>query len=164
MAMSLKARLNMESLYALRREFRAEFEDFTETMAKRGAANIKRRIYAQSYGHAPLNPLYRKRKKRHGLDTRILIATGAYVASIEARRQNKHQWIIAPRPGASHGRRAMSTIGLWLEYGTRRMPARPHFRPEAAKLRKEMMAEAKKRASKIGKGVKGVQIIAVGRD
>ncbi|KKM03818.1 hypothetical protein LCGC14_1770640, partial [marine sediment metagenome] len=99
---------------------------------------------------APLSRRWKSFKARHGLDPRVLIATGAYVASIQPRQISQNRWTVAPAANVkmANKNKAMSTLGLWLEFGTVGMPARPHFRPEIqvaeALLRKEGRAKLNK--------------------
>lgn len=150
-------------LVQLRRAFRFNFEGIPEALAKRGAARVRQNIYGQRYKHVALNPLYRRWKVKHGLDPRILIATGKYVESIVARKQNKTTWLVAPAAGETFGKagRAMSTLGLWLEYGTKHMPARPHFRPEAARLQVELVQMGKRGVATIVKDIRAVRMVRV---
>lgn len=151
MTISIEAKLQLGKLHDLRSLFRSEFAGIPEKEAKLSAERIKRNIYKQSYGHVPLSRPYLKWKIKRGLDARILIATGAYVASIEARKQNATTWIVAPRAGTQHKGRALSTIGLWLEYGTRNMPARPHFRPDLQIVYQRLQQSGETSAKKIAK-------------
>lgn len=90
----------------------------------------------------PLNPDYKKWKRRNSLDTRMLRATGEYVNSIVPRLDEENsQFVVAPanrihkHPIYEGQDATLDQIGVWLEYGTvnadgtPRMPARPHWRP-----------------------------------
>lgn len=160
--MQLSVTLRTRRLIDLRTAFRRVFQGFVEQQALTSAAMIKSNIYAQRYGHRPLSPGYARWKRRRGLDPRILIATGLYVQSIGARpysaafggrQTDTEAWVVSPAPGARHGKLALSTLGLWLEYGTRRMPARPHFRPEAARVANEMKRKGTTNVKKLAQQI-----------
>lgn len=98
------------------------------------------RIKMQSFDHPELTLKYKKRKLRWRYDQRILIATRQYIKSFT---------VIPTALGASLGIDdsigvkdiqhnplfktgkpiAMSTLSNFLEYGTKTMPPRPHWRP-----------------------------------
>lgn len=82
----------------------------------------------------PLSPDYVKRKALLGLDTRILIATGEYLANIKVRRVNntgktaRHVGVDSSTKH-SESNLLMSDLALILEYGTSdgRIPPRSHY-------------------------------------
>lgn len=114
-----------------------EVDSETKRQVMRASQAVKAGIEAQAFGHAPLNKDYREQKKNKGLDSRILIATGQYVRSITYWKEGKGSWVAGIRRGATHsGGVDMAQLGKWLEYGTKNMPARPHFRPIAREMRK----------------------------
>lgn len=129
---------------------------------------------------ADLNEDYLAWKDRNGLDTRTLIATGGYVQSISplpvrdrlgrftSFSKMTPSQIPDLRLGATpgFGRSKQSDdgspdsdsptyrqIGLWLEYGTSTMPARPHFGPAIFNFRtKELPALNARLAELMKKG------------
>jgi hypothetical protein len=80
----------------------------------------------------PLSPSYLEWKKRKGLDTRILIATGQYLDSFKVYRSGKY-WVAGVEKDRLHyfeGKVVkIGDLAKWLEFGTRKMPPRPHWRP-----------------------------------
>jgi hypothetical protein len=154
MAFSVHVQLKLRKLNDLRKQYRMEFDGLPEDQARIAAEALKRGIYGQRYGHHPLARSYRTWKRKHGLDSRILIATGEYVRSITAYRQNATTWIAGPLPGTTTtGGFAMTTLALWLEYGTRHMPARPHYRIEVAAARERMRQQGAIRIQRLAKNV-----------
>ena len=102
-----------------------------EEMANQFADDLRQIISRQLISWVPLSSGYAIRKRTLGLDPRILIATGRYVNSIQAMQQKDGGWIVSIpdeplRPGSKH---TLKDLARWLEYGTLRMPARPHWRP-----------------------------------
>jgi hypothetical protein len=83
---------------------------------------LKDAIEQQRLGHTPLTEKYLRWKRRHGLDERILIARHEdnYYQSIKARAIGQFSWTVGPSP-------EFQELGMWLEFGTRTMPARPHL-------------------------------------
>jgi hypothetical protein len=131
-------------------------------IAEEFAKYVQTIIYKQKYKWKPLSARYLQRKKDQHLDLRILIATKAYVQSIRAipRRRDKKvvSWSVGPGgPGEIHEPSGLKlkTLARWLEFGTSRMPARPHWRPAwsayirkkktyAKQIMKKIMKETKK--------------------
>ncbi len=102
-----------------------------EEMANQFADDLRGIISRQLISWVPLSSGYAIRKRTLGLDPRILIATGRYVNSIQAMQQKDGTWLVSVpdeplRPGSKH---TLKDLARWLEYGTLRMPARPHWRP-----------------------------------
>jgi hypothetical protein len=100
-------------------------------LAAEFADDLKSIISRQLIAWVPLSPVYKKRKRILGLDPRILIATGRYVASIQPVQQDDGSWVVSVpdeplRPGSKY---TLKDLARWLEYGTETMPARPHWRP-----------------------------------
>ena len=101
-------------------------------------AYIKRVIEEQRYQWYPLSYKYLDWKKTTGLDQRTFIATGEYVDSIKVFKfYNKAKDSIGYVVGLPHKKHTMSNLYLddlakVLEYGTKTMPARPHWRPAIA--------------------------------
>jgi len=94
---------------------------------------LKSSIETQSLGLAPLSESWTRTKAARGLDPRILMATKEYISSM----------VLTP---VGQGKFAVEADGerfKLLEYGTRSMPARPHFRPavKAARAAKPQAIE-----------------------
>lgn len=118
----------------------SEFDQAARRVAEEVAKRVKQRIRSQAYGHAPLSPKYRAWKIKKGLSPKILIATGQYVGSIRAWKEGRGSWHAGVTPGARHSSGVdMQQLAVWLEYGTSRMPARPHWRIELEWAEKQMM-------------------------
>jgi hypothetical protein len=95
----------------------------------------------------PLSPAYLRWKERLGLDTGRLVRTRHYYynlsltttdtgfeitpTGIEPAIFDKYKRLVNPNP------QSYDVIAKWLEYGTKRMPARPHWRPVAFRAEKE---------------------------
>lgn len=101
-------------------------------MGEAFVANLKGAIEGQSIPMAPLSAKWLAEKSRKGLDTRILIAFRAYIESIVMTPTGKGRVEVS----------ADSKMQRLLEYGTKTMPARPHWRPAmkgAEKAKKQAM-------------------------
>lgn len=100
-------------------------------MAEEFADDLKAIITRQLIAWVPLNPKYVQRKRLLGLDPRILIATGRYVSSIQPIPQPDGSWVVGvPNESLRAGSKyTLQDLARWLEYGTQKMPARPHWRP-----------------------------------
>jgi hypothetical protein len=131
------------------------------------AREVRMRIRAQVYNWPDLSEKYLQWKEEQGLDTRMLIAYGYYINSINAWEtptgvQVGIGGIAGEEPFHKRSGLSLRLIGRWLEYGTFnednsvRMPARPHWRPtildwknnkfpsEKAKIKELMVAKAKR--------------------
>lgn len=105
--------------------------NLNQQIAQEFADDLKAIIERQLIAWVPLSPTYAQRKRMLGLDPRILIATGRYVNSIQPIEQPDGSWVVSVpdeplRDGSKH---TLKDLARWLEYGTRHMPARPHWRP-----------------------------------
>ena len=119
-------------------------------IAKEMAKEIRDKIYRQEFPHvasAPLSPTYVAWKDRMGLDPRVLIATGKYVRAI-GYVETPYGGIVGLVRKTRKGKKPLpyALLQRWLEYGTRKMPARPHWRP--------MMTEWKSRRREFGLRIK----------
>ena len=98
-------------------------------------AYIQQVIEQQQYNWAALSDDYVDWKRYTGLDSRIFIATGEYVDSIQTFKHiNPDTKQIGYLVGVPHKKHSGSKVYLdhlanILEFGTRNMPARPHWRP-----------------------------------
>ncbi len=97
------------------------------------------------YKWKPLNPDYKMWKIRKGLDRRIFIAYGYYLDSIKV-YQSGHDWVVGVDPFRIHMKTGirMKKLARYLEYGTSKMPARPHWRPAYEYVRKHIDRYVKK--------------------
>lgn len=80
---------------------------------------LKSHIESGSGHLTPLSANWSEYKARHGLDPRVLIATGEYLDSFTVSRVGERTWMLSP---VGH-----EELAGWLEYGTGDMPARPHW-------------------------------------
>jgi hypothetical protein len=136
------------------RAFRAAvpqvFVEYGEQQAQAFVDELKFKITSQLFGHRPLSRDYYLFKLKNSLDPRILIATGDYLDGIMFERVDDTSGVVF-RCGMARRMHATSELPLatlqrFLEDGTDRMPARPHWRPQAAVFRG--------RAREIGNGLR----------
>lgn len=102
-------------------------------------------ITGQKLSWRPLTPSYLAGKGVLGLDTRVLIATGEYLGSIDIRKVkqggDKIRYHVGVDPDATHsGGLNMGVLALVMEYGTAdgRVPARPHYGVTWNQVRKQV--------------------------
>lgn len=115
-------------------------------LAEEFADDLKMLISRQLIAWVPLNPKYKRHKRKMGLDPRILIATGRYIESIQPIQQPDGGWIVSvpAEPLRGGSKYTLKDLARWLEYGTRHMPARPHWRP-AKQIWKTKLYQMKRR-------------------
>ena len=118
-----------------------------KSLSEKFAQKVRTIIYKQMYNWKPLSEKYLEKKKREGLDQRILIATKKYVKSIKSIRKDTGRrsqggvgviYSTGPVGETTEGI-PLTLLGRWLEYGTadkkhgdhggKGMPPRPHWRP-----------------------------------
>ncbi len=147
----VKTRVDRRRTPFLSKDFNREFGNLSREIAFKTAKRIRRRIREQRISLAPLSTRWKSFKAKHGLDPRILIATGTYVASIQPRQLSKDRWVVAPAANVTmaNKNKAISTLGLWLEFGTQFMPPRPHFRPEIKVAEALMLKQGRESIKKI---------------
>ena len=139
-------------------EYKKEFEKrvgilvrvekgFDKWIAEKIADLTKTAIKEQrwKYKWKPLNPQYKAWKMRKGLDPRILIAYGYYINSIKTYKSGR-DWVVGVDPFQIHPKTGirMKKLARYLEYGTSKMPARPHWRPAFEYVRKHIDRYIKK--------------------
>lgn len=92
----------------------------------------------------PLSPKYREYKKRNLLDPRKLIATGEYIDSIDVTEDGEGNIMVAPNNKRRDGTTITNRdLGKFLEYGTARMPKRPHWKPTIKAFKKTILKKVK---------------------
>ena len=127
----------------MRKAIRLE-KGYERRMAEYIVDYLRKGILRQRWKHRwkPLSERYRRYKLRKGLDTRILLAYHYYVNSITAYRSG-NDWVVGIKPFQKHPKTLMSMekLARFLEFGTSRMPPRPHWRPA--------FYEAQKNAGKV---------------
>lgn len=99
------------------------------------AITVKEKLKDQAYPHSPLTDAYLEHKRKSDLDLRILIATQYYLLRIGVYEDG--DTIFAGVPDETH---VYSNVNLrdlsnWLEFGTERMPPRPHLTVEYSNLK-----------------------------
>lgn len=92
---------------------------------------IDNQHYAKSGKWAPLSISYLKYKRKHHLSDKIWVATGHLKNSIYVRKSGGHTYTVGISPTKKYPGTTVKVIDVakWMEYGTRRMPPRPLFRP-----------------------------------
>lgn len=139
-------------------------------IAEDAAEEVRERIENQTYNHIPLSKKYLKWKDYWGLDTRILIRTGTYVEGIKVVEvqyprgvgyrvgfeEDAHTPLLDSKGRiiSDDGGPLLTVLAKWLEYGTRNMPARPHFMPVYRDIITSIKAIKKKMRTGIEKELK----------
>lgn len=134
---------DIDSLEQMFKRFGAIFKVQAQIAATKTSKKVAQEIVkeakeileTQRYNWKPLKDYYKRWKIKEGLDERILIATGFYRDNIKwwvDRAGNIHFGV---RPKVIH---KPSGMPLWQlarihEYGTRRIPSRPLWRPLLSK-------------------------------
>ena len=116
------------------------FSEFVEYMAEKMRDNIKKAIELQRYRvkWKPLSIPYLKYKRLHHLSLKTWKATGLLYRSIAYKKHNDYYIIgINPYMRYKNGMRVID-VARYLEYGTRKSPARPLFRPVIFEMRKNL--------------------------
>lgn len=124
-------------------EVRNEIENVSKDLVTEFRDNIRKNVFDM----APLSPRYKAWKIRKGLDRRILIAQKKYIQAIGY--ENTPYGV---RIGVMKGFRVdkikkkdgttqkkvirYKDLVRWLEYGTTKMPPRPHWRPQMRKWKR----------------------------
>ena len=109
---------------------RLEAMDLMTIMADAVLARLTAAIKDQIYTWTPLTAAYAKEKEEKKLDPRILIATGGYIEAFKVTSTKTAVFAGVPNdPLPSNPNVTFGLLGNWLEYGTDRMPARPHYAP-----------------------------------
>lgn len=112
--------------------------------AERSKDRIKSNILRQAYSDWPaLSEETLKRKRSEGSDLRKLIEHREYVKAIRVIPMGPNQWgvgVLKTAVDPDDKRRSLAEIGLFHEYGTKKMKARPHWRREYAQFQQELMA------------------------
>lgn len=118
-----------------------------EAAAKDAAKKVADSIRLQTRTWTPLSPWYLRWKERHNLSLDILKATGFYMSQIAARKMEKYVYV-AGVPDTRHPywkKVTLAEIFRYLEFGTWRIPARPHFRPVLWEMKQDMLKLITKR-------------------
>lgn len=132
--------VDMYATYAL--------EAFRTRIRAQGFASFRVILYPESQTN--LSPRWLDRKEAKGADSRTMIATGHYVESLSVFKKIKKEgrqryW----RVGFKDGLRArdldgdpvkatLAQVAVWQEFGTTQIPARPHWKPQLNRMRREL--------------------------
>jgi len=112
-----------------------------QVLASRYYDALKHHLESQDLPLAPLNDWYRQWKEKHGLDSRILIATGELMDNIKIYDIAIGKAFIGIKGGKQHkGGIDMALLALIHEYGSveRGMPARPLYRLTFEELKSQL--------------------------
>lgn len=93
-----------------------------------------------------VSPGYQRRKTAAGYGSVTLVRRGRYARSISATVLKNGVQLFAK--GSNFKKIPYSTIGMWLEYGTKFMPPRPHWRVMGKRLEHEFPERAHKTVQK----------------
>lgn len=96
-----------------------DIQEIIEDEMDKAKEELVSKIESQSLGLAGLSEKWERYKNTHGLDPRVLIATGDYIDSFTVERKGKRTWQLYPKGNEQ--------LAEWLEYGTSTMPPRPHW-------------------------------------
>lgn len=116
-------------LTAVVKAVRVGMPEYRRTFAGIVRDLIKAGIQTQFFTLKPLTKRYLKWKIRHGYDRRILIRTGNYLDSIIVRDIKRGSAVTIDPKARTFNGQPMWKLAHWLEYGTKRMDPRPHWRP-----------------------------------
>jgi hypothetical protein len=111
-------------------------DDAAKACADQTMVWLRTSILTRSLNLKPLSDLYAARK---GIDNPILVDTRNYLDSIMVRRSAEAQGWAVDLPTDQ-----LRSLAQWLEFGTRTMPPRPHFRPAADYARSKIAPEVGK--------------------
>lgn len=116
--------------------------------------SVKTVLEKQLYHWPPLTEKYAKSKQRKGLDPRILIATGKYKDAIQVIREETREdgvtysvgvpGTFETGPKTARKKLPLELLGRWLEFGTKSMPPREHWRPVWSALVRNLHPVTKK--------------------
>lgn len=108
-----------------------EYHEVAVELGEYIAQKVKENIESQKLALAPLDREYREGKIKSGGDPRTLINTGEYVDSIKVTdidiRGDEIDVFISVEDSVTRTGISMKELAAYLEYGTRRMPARLPF-------------------------------------
>lgn len=128
------------------------FEEEAQKLAKGVVAEIN----SQPFWWEPLNPKYKARKERAGLNPDMLKATEDYVQSIGIQEVKRGKKSFSIRIGVPNRRHMdaevnLNDLGRIHEFGTKTIPARPHWGPVMQRWKThsgELMSRVRGRVSK----------------
>jgi hypothetical protein len=129
--------------------------EYLKELIKALIEEAKQILESQSYNWVPLTERYADYKMDHGLDDRILIATGFYRDHIGWGVTHNKIWFGVPNITHEPSGLPLPVLARIHEFGTATIPARPLWRPllskyarEAPNFAKRYKKEVKKAADK----------------
>ncbi len=131
---------------------------------------LRRRIAAGDFRHQPLSKRYQAWKKRKNLKPNTLQATDQYRDAIQIYERvdpltGQKVKVLGLPVRRSHESENYSgkirevdyhELAHWLEFGTKEMPPRPHWRPMSSTARREFQQTANQIAHELGSEAKKV--------
>jgi len=111
-----------------------------EEGARHAVGKVVESIDRQSRRWTPLSPYWLREKERRKWDLRILLATHFYRNHMDAYKMDKYKWL-AGVPAITHEPSGLPITSIYhfMEFGTGRIPARPHFRPVVWEMKPAML-------------------------
>jgi hypothetical protein len=99
--------------------YRKNADAAVEKIADETVRLVKEVVESQNFNAVPLSPTYALRKRKQGLDPRVLIATKNYLRSFGTKKLGEMNW----------GVECDVLLAKRLEFGTSRMKPRMHWTP-----------------------------------
>lgn len=109
-------------------EFRTQEKKLLQEFGKKVEHELRRRIVTQKLNVPALSSAYLREKAQRRWSLKTLVRTGGYAKAIRAKYIKGQLRIVAEGEDAISGVK-YGEIARHLEFGTKRMPARPHWRP-----------------------------------
>jgi HK97 gp10 family phage protein len=120
----------------IKRAIHGSVRKAVETESKKLVKKLKSAILTQTLPHAPLSPRYKRRKIKQGFDGRIGVRTKSMVKSLKFFEDSPTEFFVGIRRQQPFGgkrrkgsKTSIPTYARRFEFGTRKQPARPFFRP-----------------------------------
>lgn len=129
----------------------AKIKKEAATFAQLLVREVKKRIRELGRVVLPLSEDYLQWKQLHGYAKETFERSGGYLESIRM-WQVGSKYVVGPYGADPQSGVSYQTIAKWLEEGTSRMPARPHWRPTRAWAVREARRVLLRVLSKLRKG------------
>ena len=149
-----KVNVALKNVKDLKYSLEEDFEGIGEDIAER----IREFIENQELDFAPLTQEYLAKKIKQGYDPRVLIRTGEYVESIkvtevDSDRDSIHIFI-SVEDGATETNLSMKELAEFIEYGTKKQPARLPFTQSWERMKGQIKREVERKiAEEVRKAV-----------